>query len=128
MPNMNKVFLIGHLGQDPEVKTLPNGTVLCKFTLATSEKFKSKDGQQQEKTQWHRVNAWGKTGELAGQYLKKGSAVLIEGKIEYGSYEKDGVKHYTTDINAMNVTFLSNKGGKGEGGGVPEVASEDLPF
>jgi single-strand DNA-binding protein len=133
---MNKVILIGNLGQDPEQRYTAGGTAVCKFSLATARKFKDKTGAKQEKTEWHRIVAWGKLAEICGQYLTKGKQVVIEGRIEYGSYEKDGVKHYTADIIAENMQML---GGPGQGnrpqgsapgfgppaGGVPE---DDIPF
>lgn len=134
---MNRVILIGNLGGDPEVRYTAGGTAVGKFSLATSRKFTGKDGQKQEKTEWHRIVAWAKLAEICGQYLTKGKKVMIEGRIEYGSYEKDGVKHYTTEIIAENMEML---GGNGQGngnqsreeepfgpppGGVPE---DDIPF
>ncbi len=136
MAGVNKVILVGNLGADPEMRYTAGGTAVCKFSLATSRRFTGKDGQKQEKTEWHRIVVWGKLGEICGQYLAKGKQVVIEGRIEYGSYEKDGVKHYTTDIVAENMQML---GGPGQGnraqepepgfgppeGGVPE---DDIPF
>ena len=87
-----------------------DGTAVCKFSLATSRRFTGKDGQKQEKTEWHRIVAWRKLAEICGQYLSKGKQVAIEGRIEYGSYEKDGVKHYTTDIVAENMQMLGSPG------------------
>ena len=136
MAGFNRVILIGNLGSDPEMRYTASGTAVCKFSLATSRKFTGKDGQKQEKTEWHRIVAWTKLAEICGQYLSKGKQVMIEGRIEYGSYEKDGVKHYTTDIVAENMQML---GGPGPGnraqepeppfgppqGGTPE---DDIPF
>ena len=112
---VNKVILVGNLGNDPEVKYTQSGMAITTLSLATSSVRKDKDGNQQEKTEWHRVKLFGKLGEIAGEYLKKGRQVYIEGRIEYGSYEKDGVKHYTTDIVADEMQMLG--GGAGEGGG-----------
>ena len=106
----NRVILIGNLGADPEMRYTAGGTAVCKFSLATSRKFTGKDGQKQEKTEWHRIVAWAKLAEICGQYLTKGKKVMIEGRIEYGSYEKDGVKHYTTDIIAENMEMLGGLG------------------
>ena len=106
MAGLNKVILVGNLGADPEMRYTASGTAVCKFSLATSRKFTGKDGQKQEKTEWHRIVAWAKLAEICGQYLAKGKQVMIEGRIEYGSYEKDGVKHYTTDIVAENMQML----------------------
>ena len=114
MAGLNKVILIGNLGSDPEMRYTASGTAVCKFSLATSRKFTGKDGQKQEKTEWHRIVAWTKLAEICGQYLSKGKQVMIEGRIEYGSYEKDGVKHYTTDIIADNMVMLGSPGGRGQ--------------
>lgn len=136
MAGVNKVFLVGNLGSDPEMRYTASGTAVCKFSLATSRRFTGKDGQKQEKTEWHRIVAWGKLGEICGQYLAKGKQVVIEGRIDYGSYEKDGVKHYTTDIVAENMQMLGSVGqgtraqepepgfGPPEGG----VPDDDIPF
>ena len=137
MAGVNKVFLVGNLGSDPEMRYTASGTAVCKFSLATSRRFTGKDGQKQEKTEWHRIVAWGKLGEICGQYLAKGKQVVIEGRIDYGSYEKDGVKHYTTDIVAENMQMLGSPGGQGNraqepepGFGPPEggVPDDDIPF
>ena len=115
MAGLNKVILMGNLGADPEMRYTASGTAVAKFSLATSRKFTGKDGQKQEKTEWHRIVAWGKLAEICGQYLSKGKQVMIEGRIEYGSYEKDGVKHYTTDIVAENMQMLGAPGGQAIG-------------
>jgi single-strand DNA-binding protein len=136
MAGFNRVILIGNLGSDPEMRYTASGTAVAKFSVATSRKFTGKDGQKQEKTEWHRIVAWGKLAEICGQYLGKGKQVMIEGRIEYGSYEKDGVKHYTTDIVAENMTMLGTPGGRGQDrepeppfgappGGPPD---DDIPF
>lgn len=111
---INKVILVGNLGNDPEVKYTQGGMAIATLSIATSSSRKDKDGNYQDKTEWHRVKLFGKTGEVAGEYLRKGSQVYIEGRIEYGSYEKDGVKHYTTDIVGDEMQML---GGRAEGGG-----------
>ena len=110
---VNKVILVGNLGNDPDVKYTQGGMAITTLSLATTSVRKDRDGNQQEKTEWHRVKLFGKLGEIAGEYLKKGRQVYIEGRLEYGSYEKDGVKHYTTDIVADEMQML----GGGEGGG-----------
>jgi single-strand DNA-binding protein len=111
---INKVILVGNLGNDPEMKYTQAGMAICTLSVATTSVRKDKDSQQVEKTEWHRVKLFGKLGEIAGEYLKKGSQAYLEGRIEYGSYEKDGTKVYTTDIIADELQML---GGKGEGGG-----------
>ena len=112
---INKVILVGNLGNDPEVKYTQSGMAITTLSLATTSSRKDRDGNQQEKTEWHRVKLFGKLGEIAGEYLRKGRQVYIEGRIEYGSYEKDGVKQYTTDIIADDMQML---GGREEGGGM----------
>ncbi|PIU53986.1 MAG: single-stranded DNA-binding protein, partial [Deltaproteobacteria bacterium CG07_land_8_20_14_0_80_60_11] len=92
---MNRVMLIGNLGQDPEIRYLPSGTAMAKFSLAT--KRRKRNGEEQP-PDWHRITVWSRLAEICAQYLTKGRQVMIEGRIEYGSYDKDGVKHYTTDI------------------------------
>jgi len=136
MAGINKVILVGNLGADPEMRYTPSGTAVCRLNVATSRRYTDKQGNRQEETAWHRVEAWGKLAEICGQYLSKGRQVYIEGRLKYGSYEKEGVKHYTTDIVAENMQML---GGPGAGtrtqepeppfgppeGGVPE---DDIPF
>jgi len=112
--SMNKVILIGRLGGDPELKYTSNGTAQALINLATSERWKDSDGNQQEKTEWHRVIAWRRQAEFAGEWLKKGRLVCIEGKLSTRSWEKDGQKRYMTEVVADNITML---GSKAEGGG-----------
>ena len=118
---VNKVILVGNLGNDPDVKYTQGGMAITTLSLATTSVRKDRDGNNQEKTEWHRVKLFGKLGEIAGEYLKKGRQVYIEGRIEYGSYEKDGVKLYTTDIIADEMQMLGGgdgqRGGEGGGGG-----------
>ena len=116
---VNKVILVGNLGNDPDVKYTQGGMAITTLSLATTSVRKDRDGNNQEKTEWHRVKLFGKLGEIAGEYLKKGRQVYIEGRIEYGSYEKDGVKQYTTDIIADEMQMLGGGDGQrgGEGGG-----------
>jgi len=118
---VNKVILVGNLGNDPDVKYTQGGMAITTLSLATTSVRKDRDGNNQEKTEWHRVKLFGKLGEIAGEYLKKGRQVYIEGRIEYGSYEKDGVKQYTTDIIADEMQMLGGgdgqRGGEGAGGG-----------
>jgi len=95
---INKVILIGNLGGDPETRYLPNGNAVTNLTLATSDSWKDKQGQKQERTEWHRVSFFGKIAEIAGKYLRKGSKVYIEGRLQTREWEKDGVKRYTTEV------------------------------
>ncbi len=108
---INKVILVGNLGRDPEVSYTPGGMAVAKFSIATSEKWKDKNsGEMQERTEWHRITAFGRLGEICGEYLSKGRQVYIEGRLQYGSYEKDGVTHYTTDIIAREMKMLGSRG------------------
>jgi len=106
MSSLNKVILIGNLGADPELKFTPSGQSVCNLRLATTEKWKNKDGEKQEKTEWHRVTVWGKQAENCAKYLEKGRPVYVEGQLQTRSYDKDGQKHYATDVRADEVKFL----------------------
>ena len=106
---VNKVILIGNLGRDPEVRTTPNGQTVASFTLATSRKWKDKDGNRQEQTEWHNIVLWRGLAEIAQKYCRKGDMVFIEGKLRTRSWEKDGVTRYTTEIVGDNMTMLSSK-------------------
>jgi single-strand DNA-binding protein len=113
---VNKVILVGNLGNDPEMKYTQGGMAICSISLATSSTRKDKDGNQQERTEWHRVKLFGKLGEIAGEYLKKGRQVYIEGSIRYDKFTgQDGVEKYFTDIVADEMQMLG--GGEGGGGG-----------
>jgi single-strand DNA-binding protein len=109
---INKVILIGRLGSDPEVRYSPNGAAVANFSIATNDSWTDKSGQKQEKTEWHRIVAFGKLGEICGQYLSKGRQAYIEGRLQTRDWtDKEGTKRYTTEIIAQNVQFL---GGNGE--------------
>ena len=111
--SVNRVILLGRLGQDPELKYTPSGTPVCTFSLATSENWSDKNGQRQERTEWHRIVVWGKMGERCNQYLGKGRQAYVEGRLQTRSWEgKDGQKRYTTEINAVNVQFLGAPAGE----------------
>jgi single-strand DNA-binding protein len=111
---VNKVILIGRLGQDPEVRYTTNGGAVANFSLATNESWTDKSGQKQERTEWHRIVVWGKTAEICGQYLSKGRQAFIEGKLQTREWnDKEGNKRYTTEVVAQNVQFLGG-GGSGE--------------
>ena len=119
---VNKVILIGNLGNDPEMKYTQGGMAICTLSLATTSVRKDKDGNQQEKTEWHRVKLFGKLGEIAGEYLKLGRTVYIEGSIRYDKFTgQDGVEKYFTDIVADEMQMLGGgegqRGGGSEGGG-----------
>lgn len=120
MSSMQKVLLIGNLGQDPSSRYFQDGTAVCNFSVATSEKWTDKaSGEKKEKTEWHRVTAFRKLAEICSQYLKKGSKVYVEGKLQTRSYDKDGQTVYVTEIIADTVQMLDsrNSGGQGQGGG-----------
>jgi single-strand DNA-binding protein len=114
---INKVILVGNLGADPEVRYTPAGMAITSIRIATSESWKDKQtGEQQERTEWHRVKFFGRLAEIAGEYLKKGSQVYVEGKLRTDEYEKDGVKRYSTDIIADEMQMLGSRSGAGMGG------------
>ncbi len=105
--SINKVILVGRLGQDPELKYTPSGMAVCNFSIATSENWTDKSGQKQERTEWHRIVVWGKLAEISGKYLAKGRQAYVEGQLQTRSWEaQDGQKRYTTEIVAKNVQFL----------------------
>jgi single-strand DNA-binding protein len=141
MASVNKAILIGNLGADPELRYTASGTAVAGFNMATTERYKDKNGELQERTEWHSIVCWGRLGELANEYLKKGRSVYIEGRIQTRNYEdKDGIKRYRTEIVAQQMQFL---GGRGQGDqqststetassspSEPELPSDDddLPF
>ncbi len=147
--SVNKVILIGNLGKDPEVKYTPNGTPVAKFSLATNERYKDKDGNWQDRTEWHNIVAWQRTAEIVGEYVKKGSKVYIEGRLRTDSWDdkNTGEKKYRTEIVVNDLVLLSGRGeGDGErsrgasvGGnmdqrtpepaaGAAPISDEDIPF
>lgn len=115
---INKVILVGRLGKDPEIRATPQGTPVAKFTVATDEKFTDRAGEKQERTEWHNIVAWGKLGEICGQYLKKGKLVYIEGSIRTDSWDdkESGQKKYRTEIVANTMKMLDRRGDEGGGG------------
>lgn len=115
MASLNKVMLIGNLGKDPEVRYTPSGTAVASFPVATSERFKSKSGEWEEKTEWHNVVLWGRQAEVAGEYLAKGKTVYIEGRLQTRKWQdRDGRDRYTTEVVGEKMQML---GARGEGGG-----------
>jgi len=144
MAGINKVILIGRLGQDPEVRYTPDGTAVANFSIATSEEWKDKNsGEKRERTEWHRIVAWRRLGEICGEYLSKGRQVYIEGRIQTRSWEdKDGNKRYTTEIIASDVQFLGGRDSSAAPGpstGTPDAGGgsafsgqgpqdDDIPF
>ena len=119
---INKVILIGNLGKDPEVRYMPSGGAVANLTVATSESWKDKKtGENQEKTEWHRVVMFNRLGEIAGEYLKKGSKVYLEGKLQTRKWQnKDGQDQYTTEIVASEMQMLDSRGGSDFGGGASQ--------
>ena len=114
--SINKVIIIGTLGRDPEMRFLPNGNAVCSMSLATDEGYKDKNtGQQVDKTEWHRVEAFGRLAEIIGEYLKKGSKCYVEGKLRTDEYEKDGIKRYSTKIIANEMTMLDSRSSQDNG-------------
>jgi single-strand DNA-binding protein len=135
---MNKVMLIGRLGSDPEVRYIPDGTMVVNFSMATDESWKNKSGERVQKTEWHKIEAWGKLAETCSEYLKKGALIFIEGKIKTQSWEdKEGVKRYTTKIQAMGMKMLDKREGSTQtskqqehypdGREIP-MEDDDIPF
>jgi single-strand DNA-binding protein len=125
MASINKVILIGNLGRDPEVRYMPSGDAVANITIATTETWKDKAGEKQEQTEWHRVAMFGKTAEIAGEYLKKGSQVYIEGKLQTRKWtDKEGQERYTTEIRADRMQMLGSRSGGSERMAPPE---DDAP-
>lgn len=142
MASLNKVMLIGNLGRDPEVRYTASGQAVASFNLATSEKFKNKSGEWEDRTEWHRITLWARLAEIAGEYLSKGKTVYIEGRLQTREYEKDGIKRYTTEIVGEKMQMLSPKGERRSGGDSysgaptgnsggfepPPFQDDDIPF
>lgn len=130
---INKVILVGNLGNDPETRYMPDGGAVTNISIATSKSWKDKNsGEQREKTEWHRVVCFRRLGEIAAEYLKKGSKVYIEGELQTRQWEKEGQKHYTTEIIAREMQMLDSRGGVGgdmpstEGGESASSPSQDF--
>jgi single-strand DNA-binding protein len=143
MGSVNKVIIIGNLGADPELRYTATGTAVANFNVATKDNWTGKDGSKEEKTEWHRIVAWGRLGEICGEYLSKGKQVYIEGKLRTRSWEdRDGNKRYTTEIMAQTMQMLGSAGDRGAadrdfgskefGGGDPQgggpFPEDDIPF
>lgn len=127
MASVNKVILVGHLGKDPDTRYMPNGDQVCNITLATSEQWTDKaTNEKKEATEWHRVVFFRRLAEIAGQYLKKGSQIYIEGRLKTRKWQgQDGQDRYTTEIHADEMKMLSKR--EGGGGGPPPVGSAEKP-
>jgi single-strand DNA-binding protein len=134
---VNKVILIGNLGRDPEIRYTQSGSAVANFSIATTERWTNRDGEAQEKTEWHRIVAWGKLAEICGEYLKKGKQVYIEGSLQYREYEdRDGNTRYVTEIKARDMQMLGRRGDEGgyngpsgeDQGSGASVTDDDIPF
>jgi single-strand DNA-binding protein len=145
MASVNKVILIGNLGRDPELRYTQSGQAVANFTLATNENWTAKSGEREERTEWHRVIAWGRTAELCAEYLAKGRTVYVEGRLQTREWEdREGQKRRTTEVVAQTVQFLGGRGGAGSGGSgarsatpaeapesespAPSPPEDDIPF
>ncbi|MBW1897356.1 MAG: single-stranded DNA-binding protein [Deltaproteobacteria bacterium] len=138
MAGVNKVILIGRLGRDPEVRYTPSGVAVANFTIATSEQWTNKDGEKEERAEWHKIVAWKRLGEICGEYLHKGSQVYIEGKLQTKAWEdRDGNKRYTTEVIAYTMQMLGAAGKEGRAKSTDErfpveepitVPEDDIPF
>jgi single-strand DNA-binding protein len=138
--SVNKVILVGNLGREPELRATQSGQSVCNFSLATTERFTSRDGQAREQTEWHNIVVWGKPAEACGRYLKKGSQAFVEGRITNREYEaRDGSgKRYRTEIVAQRVQFLGGRPAAGADDGAPDfnagpdmaslAEDDDIPF
>ena len=123
MASVNKVILVGNLGRDPEMRYMPSGDAIANFSVATTDSWKDKNGQKQERTEWHRISMFGKLAEIAGEYLKKGSSVYVEGRLQTREWtDKEGVARKTTEIVADRMQML---GGRSTGGNTYEVMEDD---
>ncbi len=130
--SMNKAILVGRLGQDPSNKFTATGRQVSQFSLATDESYQDKNGDKVDKAEWHRIVCWGKLADLVTRYIKKGSLVLVEGKLQTRKWQdKQGNDRWTTEVVARNVQFLDSKGSGGnaqpEAGGMPDSSSADYP-
>ena len=125
---VNKVILLGRLGQDPELKYIPSGAAVTNFSIATDIAWKDQEGNQKELTEWHRVVAWRKLAEIAGEYLKKGNQVYIEGRLQTRKWnDKNEVTHYTTEIVAENLVLLGSKSDRMGETSKPPIPDQEFP-
>ena len=134
---VNKAIIVGNVGQDPEVRYMPSGSAVAELSVATTESWKDKQsGDKQERTEWHRIVAWRRLGEICGQYLTKGREVYVEGKLQTRSWEQDGATKYMTEIIASTVQFLGGRDDSGGGQGntnypeppATDTSEDDIPF
>jgi single-strand DNA-binding protein len=129
MASVNKVILVGNLGRDPEIRYTQQGTAVANFSLATTNRFRNRSGEMEERTEWHRVVAWDKLAEICGQYLAKGRQVYIEGRLQTREWEdKEGNKRSTTEVVAQTMQMLGRREGQGGGSGPPASGSSPEPM
>ncbi len=145
MGSVNRAMLVGNLGRDAELRYTPGGSAVATLSLATTESWKDKDGQKKEQTEWHRVVVWGKMAETLNEYLTKGKQIFVEGRIQTRQYDKDGQKHYSTEIRADRIVLLGGGGQRSGGGGARydrepaegpadapsqpvDITDDDIPF
>ena len=128
--SVNKVILVGNVGKDPEVKFTQSGVPVATLTLATNERYKDKSGEWQDRTEWHSIKAWQKTAEVIGEYVKKGSKIYVEGKLQTSSWEdkQSGEKKYRTEVVVDNLVLLSERQDKQKEADAAAVTDEDIPF
>lgn len=126
MASVNKVILVGNLGRDPEVRYMPNGEAVCNFSIATTENWKDKSGVKQEKTEWHNIVMYRRLAEIAGEYLKKGRPVYVEGRLQTRKWEKDGVTRYSTEIIGDQMQMLGGRDSGANDDGNHAGAADDF--
>ncbi len=128
MRGVNKVILVGNLGKDPEVRYTPSGMAVCNFSIATTENWKDKEGNKQDKTEWHKIVTFGKLAEISGEYLAKGKQIYIEGRLQTRSWDdKSGVKHYTTEVVASEMLMLGGPKDSGKGSPAASATAAEEP-
>ena len=127
MPSLNRVTLMGNLGQDPELKYLQDGTPVANFSIAVNEKWRDRSGQTQERVNWFRIVVWRKLADICAEYLRKGSPVYVEGKLVNREWEKDGDRRFSIEVVAREIQFLSTRG-EGEETNYNQSSEEDIPF
>jgi single-strand DNA-binding protein len=125
MAGVNKVILVGHLGRDPEVKTIESGVKVARFSLATTETYKDKSGERKDVTEWHNIVVWRNLADIAERFLTKGKLIYVEGKLRTRSWDDNGAKRYATEVIADNFTMLGSKSDGGGGGYSPFPATEE---
>ncbi len=126
--SVNKIVLVGHLGADPESRFTPSGVAVSTFNMATNESWKNKEGEYEDRTEWHRIVLYGKAAETASEYMKKGQLAYVEGRIRTRSWEdKDGIKRYSTEVVGNSFTMLGRRSAD-DGGNPPPTDDDDLPF